>query len=103
MERNNVVTSLAQIVIVAESDIKGGTWEGATKALDQKRRVYVRQDDNSSLHGNAMLIQKGAIPLLWPTECIEDTVAALLKECSKRQKIQQKKPIPADQQSLFAS
>ncbi|GAC1695306.1 MAG: hypothetical protein NVS9B9_17900 [Ktedonobacteraceae bacterium] len=103
MERNNVVTSLAQIVIVAESDIKGGTWEGATKALDQKRRVYIRQDDNLSLPGNAMLIQKGGMPILWPTEHIEDTVTPLLKEGSKIQKKQQKKPIPAEQQSLFAS
>ena len=103
MERNNVVTSLAQIVVVAESDIKGGTWEGATKALDQKRRVYVRLDDDSSLPGNAKLIQKGGTPLTWPTERIEDTVAMLLKEGGKIQKIQQKKPMPADQQSLFAS
>ena len=35
MERNKVVTGLAQIVIVAESDLQGGTWAGATGALRQ--------------------------------------------------------------------
>ncbi len=35
MERNKVVTGLAQVVIVAEADTKGGTWEGANGALKQ--------------------------------------------------------------------
>ena len=42
MERNKVVTGLAQIVIVAESDTEGGTWAGATGALRQSRPLYVR-------------------------------------------------------------
>ncbi|GAC1393822.1 MAG: hypothetical protein NVSMB38_23610 [Ktedonobacteraceae bacterium] len=103
MERNKVVTGLAQIVIVAEADIKGGTWEGAKSALAQKRLLYVRQGDASSLPGNETLIQQGGMPFLWPTEHMEDTVTTLLREGSKIQKKQQKKPMPADQQSLFAS
>ncbi len=42
MERNRVVTALAQAIIVVESDTKGGTWEGANGALKQGRRLYVR-------------------------------------------------------------
>src|SRR5437660_1021491 len=49
MERNHVVTGLAQVVIVAESDSKGGTWEGAHNALKQGRSLYVRQADNSDI------------------------------------------------------
>src|SRR5579859_5616532 len=68
MERNKVVTGLAQIVIVAEADTKGGTWEGANGALKQKRPLYVCQSEpSSSLPGNAALIESGGHPLLWPT------------------------------------
>ncbi len=69
MERNKVVTGLAQIVIVAESDVKGGTWEGANVALRQHRPVYVRQADTpSALPGNKALIELGGRPLTWPPE-----------------------------------
>src|SRR5579863_3055329 len=72
MERNKVVTGLAQVVIVAESDTKGGTWEGANSALKQKRPLYVREASlSSSLVGNAALIKLGGQPLSWPTEDIE--------------------------------
>src|SRR5256886_2013108 len=68
MERNKVVTGLAQIVIVAESDIQGGTWEGANGALKQPRPLYVRQSVSSPLlAGNDALIDLGGLPLPWPT------------------------------------
>src|SRR5207247_5002468 len=52
MERNKVVTGLAQIVIVAESNVQGGTWAGANGALHQNRPVYVRDTASpSSLPG----------------------------------------------------
>src|SRR6266581_3533970 len=69
MERNKVVTGLAQIVIVAESDTEGGTWAGATGALRQNRPLYVRQADTpSALPGNKALIELGGRPLTWPPE-----------------------------------
>jgi len=69
MERNKVITGLAQVVIVAESSLRGGTWEAANGALKQKLPVYVRQtDDDPSLAGNNMLIERGARPLCWPSD-----------------------------------
>lgn len=59
MERNRVVTGLAQVVIVAEADTQGGTWEGANGALKQQRPLYVRQADDVSLPGNKTLIELG--------------------------------------------
>ena len=103
MERNNVVTGLAQIVIVAESDIKGGTWEGAKNALSQKRPLYVRQGDPSALPGNETLIQQGGLPIKWPSDNFDAIVAPILKKSSSVHQKQQKKPEPVDQQSLFAS
>src|SRR6266446_6086051 len=75
MERNKVVTGLAQIVIVAESDVRGGTWEGANGALQQNRPIYVRQpESSSSLPGNAALIEHGGHSLPWPTLALEETL-----------------------------
>lgn len=84
MERNKVVTALAQVVIVAESNTYGGTWAGANGALEQRRPVYVReapliwgsQSDQVTpvsipttplLAGNEALIERGGRPLIWPT------------------------------------
>jgi DNA processing protein len=102
MERNNVVTGLAQVVIVAESDSKGGTWEGANGALKQGRRVYVRQsDDVTLLLGNGLLLEKGCHPLAWPTDTIADMLAPVLHESDLvREKQQAASPLP-DQLSLL--
>ena len=89
MERNRVVTGLAQIVIVAESDTKGGTWEGAKSALAQKRPLYVRQADAMSLPGNEALIQLGGKKLAWSSESYSDTLMSLLQESSTQRQIQQ--------------
>src|SRR5436309_7486465 len=81
MERNHVVTALAHLVIVAESDKKGGTWDGANEALKQKRPLYVRSaEPTTSLLGNQLLIAKGGQPLPWPLEQPEQVFAPLLKE-----------------------
>lgn len=104
MQRNKVVTGLAQVVIVAESDIKGGTWNGAIGALKQNRQLYVYQhvDDTCSsdkvslistqsrtseqrehsyvslLAGNDALIERGGLSMPWPTENLADVLAPLL-------------------------
>ena len=102
MERNNVVTGLAQVVIVAESDIKGGTWEGANGALKQKRRLFVRYtDDKDTLPGNKQLLDKGGKSLRWPTTNVDDTFSPLLETT---QNLHQR-PVsqPPDQLSLMAA
>ncbi len=100
MERNKVVTGLAQIVIVAESDTKGGTWEGAHSALKQKRPLYVRQS-STSLAGNDALIKIGGQPLPWPTDDIKQVFAPLLEESDIQQQKQSEQPGWMEQFSLF--
>jgi len=81
MERNKVVTGLAQIVIVVEADTKGGTWDGANGALVQHRPLYVRQTESPpSLPGNQALIELGGHPLPWPVENPAETLSPLLQE-----------------------
>jgi len=87
MERNKLVTALAQVVIVAESNNQGGTWEGANGALRQTRPLYVRQSDSPALMpGNKALIELGGRPLYWPIgvneeekSLIEDVISPLLE------------------------
>jgi DNA processing protein len=103
MERNRVVTGLAQAVIVAESDTQGGTWEGANGALKQLRPLYVRQADDVSLPGNKALIELGGIPLGWPLENPEEVLVSLLEESETLQQKQKDKPARPDQPLLFVS
>jgi predicted Rossmann fold nucleotide-binding protein DprA/Smf involved in DNA uptake len=103
MERNHVVTGLAQVVIVAESDSKGGTWEGANNALMQGRSLYVRQTGHGdSLPGNKLLIEKGGHPLPWPDQDLTVLLAPILHESSQVLEKQQGTLPPPDQLSLLA-
>ncbi|HEU5381047.1 MAG TPA: DNA-processing protein DprA [Ktedonobacteraceae bacterium] len=102
MERNKVVTGLAQIVIVAESDTKGGTWDGANGALMQKRPLYICQMEMPALPGNDALLKRGAQPLSWPSENVEGSLAPLLHVSLEIQQKQTELLSPPSQLSLLA-
>ncbi|MDQ2888783.1 MAG: DNA-protecting protein DprA [Chloroflexota bacterium] len=101
MERNNAVTGLAQVVIVAEADSKGGTWEGANGALKQGRRLYVRQPDSTTLPGNNLLLEKGGRALSWPSEDLAAVLLPVLQEGDGVREKQQALSAPPDQLSLL--
>src|SRR5712691_12636 len=104
MERNKVVTGLAQIVIVAEADMKGGTWEAANGALKQNRPVYVRQTESPpSLPGNKALLERGGQPLSWPTDALAEVLSPLLSESAELRQEQSAMPTRPDQLSLLPS
>jgi DNA processing protein len=78
MDRNKLVTGLAQVVIVAESNTQGGTWEAAHSALKQSRPLYVRQSNLPTLlPGNNALLKSGGRPLYWPIENNEEEQASI--------------------------
>ncbi len=101
MERNNVVTGLAQVVVVAEADSKGGTWEGAHGALKQGRCLYVRQSDSETLPGNSLLLEKGGKSLSWPSEDFAAVLLPVLQESDGVREKQQSLSAPPDQLSLL--
>mgnify|MGYP001202707789 CR=1 FL=1 len=102
MERNKVVTGLAQIVIVAESDTQGGTWDGANGALAQKRSLYVCQANTSTLPGNEALLKRGAHLLSWPVENLEAHFSSLLHTSQVMQAKQAELSPSPSQLSLLA-
>ncbi len=102
MERNKVVTGLAQVVIVAESDIQGGTWEGAHGALKQHRPLYVRQSA-SALPGNNKLIELGGHALPWPVADVAAMLSPILQESAELQQEKQEAAPHPDQLTLFAT
>ena len=63
MARNPIIYGLAEEIYVAESSEKGGTWAGVIDGLKKKRKIFVRQADENEKNANALLIQKGAIPV----------------------------------------
>lgn len=102
MERNKVVTGLAQVVIVAESDVQGGTWAGANGALKQHRPLYVRETKlSSSLPGNKALIELGGHPLPWPTDALADVLSPLLVVSGEMRQKQNGTSARPDQLSLL--
>ncbi len=103
MERNKVVTGLAQVVIVAESDTKGGTWDGARTALAQKRPLYVRKGDASSLPGNEDLIKQGGQSISWPTDDFNAIITPILRKSSTMRQKQLTLSEKPEQSSLFVS
>src|SRR5712692_6869609 len=104
MERNKVVTGLAQIVIVAESDVQGGTWAGANGALRQNRPIYIREPASSSpLPGNKALIELGGHPLPWPVEDLATVLSPLIQQSAALHQEKSAMPSRPGQLSLFAS
>ena len=104
MERNKVVTGLAQIVIVAESDMQGGTWAGANGALRQNRPLYVREPaSSSSLPGNKALIDLGGHPLPWPVEDLATVLSPLIQQSAVLHQEKNAMPSRPGQLSLFTS
>ncbi len=61
MARNAYIYGLAKEIYVAETDSKGGTWEGALDGLKRGRGVYVRYPDSFENNANRKLIELGAI------------------------------------------
>jgi predicted Rossmann fold nucleotide-binding protein DprA/Smf involved in DNA uptake len=77
MARNSIIYGLAQEIYVAQSAEKGGTWEGVKEGLKKRRIVYVRKPDASEKNANAILIEKGAIPVDFNGNILENPVKDL--------------------------
>lgn len=63
MARNKYIYGLANEIYVAESDNKGGTWEGAMDGLKRQRKIYVRAPEAKEKNANKALIDLGGIPV----------------------------------------
>ncbi len=63
MARNAYIYGLATEIYVAESDSKGGTWEGAMDGLKKHRKIYVRWPETKEDNANSKLVELGAIPV----------------------------------------
>jgi predicted Rossmann fold nucleotide-binding protein DprA/Smf involved in DNA uptake len=61
MDRNKTIYGMAADIYVAESDSKGGTWEGVINGLKRGRKIFVRLPDSPEKNANVLLIKKGAL------------------------------------------
>lgn len=86
MERNRLIYCLADYAIVVASDAEtGGTWAGATEALQQGWvPVFVLTHDHMPA-GNKLLLGKGALPFPYPFQEPPSQLASwLAKEAARR-------------------
>lgn len=63
MARNSIIYGMAQEIYVAQSDDKGGTWNGVIEGLRKGRPIFVRYPEKSQNNANLLLIQKGAFAI----------------------------------------
>jgi DNA protecting protein DprA len=63
MARNAYIYGLANEIYVAETDAKGGTWEGALEGLKRHRSIYVRLPEAKEKNANLKLVEFGALPV----------------------------------------
>ncbi len=60
MARNSIIYGMASEIYVAQSDSKGGTWEGVLDGLKKGRKIFVRVPQHGEKIANNLLIQQGA-------------------------------------------
>jgi predicted Rossmann fold nucleotide-binding protein DprA/Smf involved in DNA uptake len=63
MQRNSVIASLSDRVVIAASGKSGGSWEMAQLCLKKKKPLYVMDFDEDVAPGNQSLIKAGGIAL----------------------------------------
>lgn len=61
MARNPIIYGFASEIFVAQSDDKGGTWNGVVDGLKKERTIYVRNPEKREKCANLLLIEQGAI------------------------------------------
>lgn len=74
MARNAYIYGLANEIYVAESDSKGGTWEGAMDGLKRQRKIYVRIPEPKEKNANLKLVELGALPVNMDGEIVDSMV-----------------------------
>lgn len=74
MARNAYIYGLAREIYVAESDSKGGTWEGAMDGMKKGRTIYVRYPEANEKNANLKLVELGALPVNMEGEVLAEKV-----------------------------
>lgn len=80
MARNPIIYGLANEIYVAESAEKGGTWSGVVDGLRKRRKIYVRQPEQTEKNANLVLIQKGAVPVDYNGNEFSKSYSSLITE-----------------------
>jgi len=82
MARNAIIYALGEEIYVAESDNKGGTWNGVINGLKINRTIKVRNPEKEEKNANLLLIKKGAQPvdLFGETTIVSDDVRESLHD-----------------------
>jgi predicted Rossmann fold nucleotide-binding protein DprA/Smf involved in DNA uptake len=97
MGRNKLIYALADFGLIVSSDLKGGTWSGATEELkrDNAKPLFVRTGENIP-KGNHKLLTMGAYE--WPMTIKSD----LFKTLTEISKMTKREIIPNNEPDLFS-
>lgn len=92
MARNAYIYGLAKEIYVAESDSKGGTWEGAMDGLKRQRKIYVRYPESNEKNANLKLVELGALSVNMDGEIVDSKIKPSLKLFEPAQIIEVNEP-----------
>ncbi|MCK6611372.1 MAG: DNA-processing protein DprA [Bacteroidia bacterium] len=74
MARNVYIYGLAKEIFVAESDSKGGTWEGAMDGLKRGRKIFVRLPEPKEKNANLKLVELGALAINMDGDTVDSKI-----------------------------
>ena len=87
MARNSIIYGLASEIYAAQSDDKGGTWNGVCDGLKKGRKIFVRTPEANEKCANLTLISMGAEavdiygnPIHKPYKCEPETTISIVAE-----------------------
>ena len=103
MARNSIIYGLASEIYVAQSDDKGGTWNGVCDGLKKKRTIYVRKPNGKEKCANMTLINMGATPVDFNGDkipnMIQSTIDYEMEEVSCS--VVAEEPVPKQMKNVF--
>lgn len=88
LERNKLVVSLGECVIIPQADLQSGSMQSANYALSLGKRIFVLPHQIGQSQGTQSLAKNGKAQVIWN---IDEFVESLgLQECDKNTKTQEK-------------
>ena len=87
LERNKIVISLGECVIIPQADLKSGSMQSANYALSLQKKIFVPPHHIGQSQGTQMLAKEGKAEVIWD---IDAFIADLIPQSIELQKEQDK-------------
>ncbi|TLD84607.1 DNA-processing protein DprA [Helicobacter sp. MIT 11-5569] len=84
LERNNIVVSLGEIVIIPQADLKSGSMQSANYALSLHKKIFVPPHHIGQSQGTQHLAKNHQAEIIWDIDAFVDNLCARFYGDSKQ-------------------